>query len=175
MGRLDEDGYLFITGRVKELYKLANGKYIAPVPIEEAIALSPFISQAVVHGAGKPYNVALVVPDVPAIVEWAKQHALHATGDELLSAPAVLSLLEAEVDKANGMFKDHERVKRIVIEPEELTSGNGMLTQTLKLKRRTFQEKYGETLERMYSRAAAASPRRVSHIGAFQAAPQPEA
>jgi len=176
MGRLDEDGYLFITGRVKELYKLANGKYIAPVPIEEAIALSPYISQAVVHGAGKPFNVALVVPDLPAIVEWAKNNNVpHATGAELLSAPAVLSLLEAEVDKANEMFKDHERVKRIVIEPEELTTQNGMLTQTLKLKRRTFYEKYGATLERMYNRAAGASPRRSSHIRAFQSESQPDA
>ncbi|MCZ7684714.1 MAG: AMP-binding protein [Sandaracinaceae bacterium] len=62
MGYLDEDGFLYITGRIKEQYKLENGKYVVPAPLEELLKLSPFITSAFVHGANKPYNVALVVP-----------------------------------------------------------------------------------------------------------------
>lgn len=171
MGRIDADGYVYITGRVKELYKLSNGRYVAPVPLEETLALSPYISQAVVYGSGKPHNVALLVPDLPAVAQWAKEQGIDADGEKLLSLQAVLSMLEAEVDKANRRFKDFERVKRFVIEPEELTSGNGMLTQTLKLKRRTFQDKYGDVLESLYPRKNALPPPRASYIRELQVSP----
>ena len=63
LGRFDADGFLVVTGRVKELYKLQNGKYVAPAPLEEKLTLSPFIAQAMLHGADKPYNVAIIVPN----------------------------------------------------------------------------------------------------------------
>ncbi|MEE8526808.1 MAG: long-chain fatty acid--CoA ligase, partial [Thermoanaerobaculia bacterium] len=71
LGRLDEDGFLYITGRIKEQYKLENGKYVVPAPLEELLQLSPFISQAFIHGADKHYNVALLVPDRQALEKWA--------------------------------------------------------------------------------------------------------
>ena len=67
LGCIDEDGYLYITGRIKELYKLNNGRYVAPAPLEEKLKLSPFIAHCMVYGAGQPYNVALIVADVPAL------------------------------------------------------------------------------------------------------------
>jgi long-chain acyl-CoA synthetase len=150
IGRLDADGYLYLTGRAKELYKLENGKYVAPVPLEEHLSLSPYIAQCVVYGSDKPHNVALIVPDLPAIAQWAKQNGINAEGEALLSEPKVQELLEAEVDKANQDFKGYERIQRFVIESEELNATNGMLTQTMKLKRRTFNERYSEVLNSLY-------------------------
>ena len=71
MGYLDEDGFLYITGRIKEQYKLENGKYVVPTPLEEQLKLSPFIANVMVYGDNKPYNVALIVPDVEALKAWA--------------------------------------------------------------------------------------------------------
>lgn len=150
IGRLDDDGYLYITGRVKELYKLENGKYVAPAPIEETITLSPYISQCVIYGSNKPYNVALVVPDMPAIEGWAKQQGLDTQGELLLEEARVQELLEDEIERANGQLKGFEHIRRFVIEDQELTPGNGLLTPTLKLKRRKFNEKYEPVLEALY-------------------------
>jgi len=164
IGRIDEDGYLFITGRAKELYKLENGKYVAPVPLEEALALSPYIAQAVVYGSGRPHNVALIIPDLPAISAWAKQNGIAAEGDALLSEPKVLGLLESEVDKANQSFKGYERVQHFVVDSDELSPVNGMLTQTLKLKRRAFNDKYAAVLDGLYASKSDPAAPRVSYI-----------
>ena len=151
IGRLDADGYLYITGRVKELYKLENGKYVAPAPIEASVALSPYIAQCVVYGSNRPYNVALVVPDLPAIAAWAKQRDIPAEGDALLQEPLVHELLGSEIDRANASMKGFERIQRFVIESEELSPANDMLTPTLKLKRRQFNEKYAPALDSLYA------------------------
>lgn len=153
IGRLDADGYLYLTGRAKELFKLENGKYVAPVPLEEHVSLSPYIAQCVVYGSNKPHNVALIVPDLPAIAAWAKQNGVEAEGEALLSEPKVRALLESEIDKANREFKGYERIQRFVIESEELSAHNGMLTQTMKLKRRTFNDKYEGVLNSLYPQA----------------------
>lgn len=159
IGRLDSDGYLYLTGRAKELYKLENGKYVAPVPLEEHLSLSPYIAQGVVYGSNKPHNVALIVPDLPAIGQWAKQNGIEVDGEALLSEPKVRALLEAEVDKANREFKGYERIQRFIIDGEELSAANGMLTQTMKLKRRTFTDKYGELLNSLYPQTEEKAPR----------------
>jgi long-chain acyl-CoA synthetase len=159
IGRLDSDGYLYLTGRAKELYKLENGKYVAPVPLEEHISLSPYIAQCVVFGSNKPHNVALIVPDLPAIAAWAKQNGITVEGEALLSEPKVRELLEGEIDKANQEFKGYERIQRFVIESEELSTVNGMLTQTMKLKRRTFNDKYEPVLSSLYPQSEEPAPR----------------
>jgi long-chain acyl-CoA synthetase len=159
IGRLDADGYLYLTGRAKELYKLENGKYVAPVPVEEHLSLSPYIAQAVVYGSDRPYNVALIVPDLPALTAWAKQNGIEAEGEALLSEPKVRALLEGEIDKANRELKGFERIQRFVIETEELSAQNGMLTQTMKLKRRTFTDRYASVLAALYPKADAEVPR----------------
>jgi long-chain acyl-CoA synthetase len=159
IGRLDSDGYLFLTGRAKELYKLENGKYVAPVPLEEHVALSPYIAQCVVYGSNRPHNVALIVPDLPAIAAWAKQNGIAVEGEALLSEPQVRALLETEIDKANQEFKGYERIQRFIVESEELSTVNGMLTQTQKLKRKVFNDKYEPSLASLYAQSAEPAPR----------------
>jgi long-chain acyl-CoA synthetase len=166
IGRIDADGYVYITGRVKELYKLDNGKYIAPAPLEETVTLSPFISQCVVYGAEKPHNVALIVPDLQSLEGWAKQHGIATAGESLLGEAQVQALLETEVDKANDRFKGFERIQRFVMESEELSPANGLLTPTLKLKRRKFNERYAPVLESLYAPEAPAP--RASYIRELQ-------
>jgi len=170
IGHVDEDGFLFITGRVKDLYKLENGRYVAPTLVEETLSLSPYILQSVVYGAGKSHNVALIVPDLQAVGQWAKEHGIEGEGTRLFSVPDVLALFESEVDKANRKLKDFERVKRFVIEPEELSTRNGMLTETAKLKRAPFNNKYGAVLEGLYPRGSEAPARRASYIEELQPA-----
>lgn len=151
LGYLDEEGYLFITGRIKEQYKLENGKYVSPAPLEEQLKLSPFITNSMIYGDNRLYNVALVVPDLDALKAWAKTQGLDASdADKLLAEPRVKELLMGEVDKHSKTFKGFERVKKIALSAEDFTQDNGMLTPSLKLKRRVAMQKFGPTIEGLY-------------------------
>jgi long-chain acyl-CoA synthetase len=151
LGHLDDDGFLYITGRIKEQYKLENGKYVAPAPLEEHLKLSPYILNAMVYGDNRLYNVALVVPDMEALKEWAQKSG-HSFGspDELLASPDVNKLLMAEVDKYSSEWKGFEKVKKITLTPEDFTTQNGLLTPSLKLKRRVAWQKFGSQVEALY-------------------------
>jgi long-chain acyl-CoA synthetase len=151
LGRLDADGFLYITGRVKELYKLENGKYVAPAPLEEKITLSPYISQALVHGADKPFNVALIVPDFIALKGWAEQQGLNADVGNLLKDPKVRDLINAELDRWSADWKGYERVKKFDLLGEEFSTTNDMLTPSLKLKRRNVLKKYEDVIAGLYN------------------------
>jgi long-chain acyl-CoA synthetase len=165
LGRIDAEGYLYITGRAKELYKLENGKYVSPVPLEQELELSPYIGQAVVFGENKPHNVALIVADLPAVREWAKGQDLPDDPDRLLAHPKVLALFEAEVEQCNKRFKGFERIVDFVLDSEELTAANGMLTQTLKLKRRLISAHYAQALAALYPVVESVRPApRASYI-----------
>jgi len=150
LGRIDADGFLYITGRSKELYKLANGKYVAPVPLEEQLQLSPLIAQCVVYGANHPHNVALIIPDKAALLAWATAQGI-ANGDGLLKDPRTLKLFQAEIDKLGAGFKGYEKPQAFILDGEELTTENGMLTPTLKLKRRQVLAKYEDRLLALYA------------------------
>lgn len=154
LGRLDADGYLYITGRTKELYKLENGKYVAPAPLEEQLTLSPFILQCVVFGADRPHNVALIVPDMTALRAWANAHGIEGDGEALLADARVRKQLETEVATYSKDFKGFERIKDFVIDTEELTIQNGMLTPTLKLKRSKVIAKYDDVFASLYPAVA---------------------
>jgi long-chain acyl-CoA synthetase len=104
------------------------------------------------------------VPDMAAIAGWAKSNGVSGDGDVLLSEPAVLELLEGEVDKANASFKGYERIREFLIDSEELSTTNGLLTQTLKLKRKTFNDKYAKTLDGLYPRSSEPAAPRASYI-----------
>jgi long-chain acyl-CoA synthetase len=158
LGRLDADGYLYITGRVKELYKLENGKYVAPTPLEEKVQLSPYILQCVVYGADHPHNIALIIPDMPTLRTWAKAQGLESDDDALLTNPKVRTLLETEVDRLSKDFKGFERILDFVIDTEELTTQNGMLTPSLKLKRNKVVAKYADVFESLYPAASEQRP-----------------
>ena len=149
MGHIDEDGFLFITGRIKEQYKLENGKYTVPSPLEEELKLSPYITNVMLYGENKPYNVAVVVPDVQSLERWAK-HEHHTLGD-LRSDPRVRALLQAELDKYSAHFKGYERPKRLLDVLEDFTVENGVLTPSLKIKRREVVKRYGPQIEALYA------------------------
>jgi long-chain acyl-CoA synthetase len=101
----------------------------------------------------------LVVPGLPAIEAWAKQSGFTAEGEALLSESKVQALIEHEIDSANEHFKGFERIQRFAIESEEFSTANGLLTPTLKFKRRTFNERYAPLLESLYARESEPTPR----------------
>jgi long-chain acyl-CoA synthetase len=151
LGVLDDDGFLYITGRIKEQYKLENGKYVAPAPLEEQIKLSPFIVNTMIYGDNRLFNVALVVADMDAVRKWASAAGITAESDHrLLDDARVKDMLQAEVEKASGNFKGYERIKKIAVITEDFTTQNGMLTPSLKVKRRMVWAKYGPQIEALY-------------------------
>jgi long-chain acyl-CoA synthetase len=154
LGYLDDDGFLYVTGRIKEQYKLENGKYVAPAPLEEHLKLSPFIANIMVYGDNRPFNVALVVPNMEALKAWAKEQGISASEDHaLVEDRRVVDHLQAEVDKYSAEFKGFERIKKVILIAEDFTTQNGMLTPKLSLKRREVLQKYRPKLEALYARA----------------------
>jgi long-chain acyl-CoA synthetase len=150
LGRIDKDGYLYITGRVKELYKLANGKYVAPAPLEEKLQLSPFIAQAVVYGSDQAHNVALIVPDMAALRAWAAAQNGPSDDAALLTDPRSKDLVRKEIEACSRDFKGFESVLDFILSKEELTVANDMLTATFKLKRRNVMSRYEQQLKALY-------------------------
>lgn len=150
MGRIDEEGFLHITGRVKEQYKLLNGKYVVPTPLEEKLKLSPYISNVMVHGVNREFNVAVVIPDYEVLKGWAEERGLDTDPASLAKNAEVRALIEGEVNKLSADFKGYEKVRKLFIGDEDFTTENGMLTPTLKLKRRVVQERYGDAIDSLY-------------------------
>ena len=148
MGRMDGDGFLFITGRIKEQYKLENGKYVVPSPLEEELKLSPYIANVMIHGHNKPHNVALVVLDPDAIKKWGVDNGVSS---DFSSNDKVKALVKKELDDRGASFKGFEKPRDFAIVDEDFTTENGMLTPTLKLKRRNVLERYGERIEALYN------------------------
>lgn len=151
MGYLDSEGYLYISGRIKEQYKLLNGKYVVPSPLEEKLKLSTFISNVMVHGMNQEYNVALVVPDFETLERWAGENGLEVSDHEaLVKQPKVHELFKKELDAQSTDFKQYEKVRKFLIIADDFTVENGMLTPTLKLKRRIVLQKWEEAIEGIY-------------------------
>ena len=152
MGYLDSDGFLYITGRIKEQYKLENGKYVVPTPLEEQLKLSPYVANVMIFGDNRPYNVALIVANVEAVQSWASKNGLAATldADALLSHPKVTELFRNEVDRRSTSFKGFESVEAFAVISQDFTTENGMLTPSLKLKRRAVVEAHGPLLAGLY-------------------------
>ena len=156
-GTSTPDGYLFITGRIKEQYKLENGKYVMPAPLEEQLALSPYITQVMLYGQDRPYNVALVAVDAAKIRAWAMEQGVPMNG-ELALIPAVHDLIANELGRLSTGFRSYERPRAFVLTAEELTTENGMLTPTMKVKRRDVLKRYGDALDALYEPAPAIPP-----------------
>ena len=152
MGFIDADGFLFITGRIKEQYKLENGKYVVPVPIEEAIKLSPWVLNVMVHGANRPFNVALVVADLEKLKVWAKEKGIAVDAvPSLLTHPDVKALYRDEIAKHTQEIKGYERVRDFALVAEDFTVDNGLLTPKMSLKRRNVVAQYESTLDELYT------------------------
>ncbi|MGD0674746.1 MAG: long-chain fatty acid--CoA ligase [Polyangiaceae bacterium] len=154
LATIDAEGFVFITGRIKEQYKLENGKYVVPTPLEEQLKLSPFVSNAMVFGDNRPYNVALIVPNILAIQKWAEERHLPLPKDPsaLIADSRVRELVGGEVEKHNALFKGFESVRDFELLAEDFTTENGMLTPKLSLKRGKVIENYAPLLDRMYEK-----------------------
>jgi long-chain acyl-CoA synthetase len=151
LGKFDADGFLYVTGRVKELYKLENGKYIAPAPLEEQLTLSPYIAQAMIYGSNRPHNVAILVPDVAALRDWARaNHVPHDDVAKLLEDERVKKLIAGELEKHSAEWKGFERIRNFALLSEEFSTTNDMLTPTLKVKRRNILKRYGDRIDSLY-------------------------
>lgn len=152
-GRLDKDGFLFITGRLKEQFKLENGKYVFPVAIEEDIKLNHYIENAMIYGEGREFNVCLVIPDFAVLEKWAEKNNLPKDHDQLLKLDEVKSFLTNEVNSSlSGKYATYEMPKKLIFISEPFSLANGTLTQTMKLKRRIVFEKYKSQIDALYAR-----------------------
>jgi len=154
MGYMDGDGYVYITGRIKEQYKLENGKYVVPTPLEEELKLSPYVANVMVYGDNRPFNVALIVLNVDAVKSWATSQGLSIPAGDLLTHDKVKGLMKAEVERYSEKFKGFESVREFSLIDQDFTTDNGMLTPSLKLKRRKVLEVHGPLLEALYAKKA---------------------
>lgn len=151
MGRIDEEGFIKIVGRFKEQYKLENGKYVVPTPLEDQLRLSGYINQCFLYGDNRPYNVLLVVPDFEACASWAKDHGATDTSPEALAKhPGLHDLIGRELQTHSAEFKGYEKPKKWALLADEFTTDNGLLTPKMSVKRRLVVEQYRATLDRLY-------------------------
>lgn len=154
VGHMDKEGRLYITDRKKDLFKLSNGKYVAPQLIESLLKQSEFVSQVVVVGAGRKQPVALVVPDWESLNE-----ALDEAGEKdapkdraaLAKYPAAVKIVQQDIASLTSSLTDYERIRRVALLPNEFTIDGGELTPTLKVKRRVIDERFADTIESLYN------------------------
>ena len=152
VGHIDYDGHIFITDRKKDLFKLSNGKYIAPQQLESLLKQSEFVNQVVVIGASRKYPAALIVPDWEAV-----KSALRAAGESLADSheeiarqPAAVKLVQFDVTKITAHLADYERVRRVALLPNEFSIDAGEMTPTLKVKRNVIDERYADLIDDLY-------------------------
>lgn len=152
-GSLDEDGFLTITGRMKELFKTSGGKYIAPPAIEARFkSVCPYASQFVVFGDQRNYCVALITLDPDAIIPWAKANGMEdASYAEIVGSPQVHAMVGEYVDQLNAGLNRWETIKKWVLLPEDLSIESGELTPSLKVKRNVVEETHKATIDALYA------------------------
>ncbi len=151
IGTIDEENFLKITDRKKEIFKTSGGKYVAPVPIENRMKESPFIEQMMVIGAERKFTSALIVPSFPNLKLWCEQNKhVFSSRQEILKDAKVIAFYESIVNSFNADFNHVEQVKKFKLLPEEWTIDGGELTPTGKIKRRIILEKYKQEIEKIY-------------------------
>jgi len=151
IGTLDEDGYLSITGRKKDIIITAGGKNLTPANLENDMKQCRWVSQAVMHGDRRPYPVMLVTLDAEEIVPWATEKGLPTELPALAGHPEVRALIQAALDAANEKYAPVEQVKKFAILDHDLAQETGELTPTLKVKRNVVDEKYADVLDALYA------------------------
>jgi long-chain acyl-CoA synthetase len=150
LGRLDEDGFLSITGRQKDIIITAGGKNVTPANLENALLRNRWISQAVVVGDRRPYLVALITLDPEQTPAFAREHQLEL--EQLHRSPAMRAEIQEVIDEINSHHARVEQIKRFELLPRELSQPAGELTPTLKIKRNVVQDRYADTIDAIYRR-----------------------
>ena len=152
IGKLDEDGYLIITDRKKELLKTAAGKFVAPALIENILKTSPFIANAMAVGEGQKFVSVLIVPNFAALEAEAAKHGLQfAAHSQIAADPWTREIMTREIERLTQRFAQYEKPKRFALIEQDFTFANGQLTYTLKLKRRVIERTYADVIERIYA------------------------
>jgi long-chain acyl-CoA synthetase len=151
IGTFDEDGFLRITDRKKELFKTSGGKYIAPQPIEQMIKGSQFVNQVVLIGNGRKFAAALIVPDWERVESYVQLKGIKAgSRAELCKDPRIIDLFQRQVASLTSELAQYESVKKVALLENEMTIDGGELTPTMKVKRRVVDEKYRDVIDALY-------------------------
>ncbi len=151
IGRLDEDGYLIITDRKKDLLKTSGGKYIAPQPIENQLKTCDFVSMAVVVAEGRRFPSALIVPNFERLKQYAAANGLTCANEaELASHQTIVQMLEGQVETACQGLARYEQIKKIAVLDREFSLEEGEITPTMKVRRKVVVEHYAARIEKLY-------------------------
>ena len=158
IGRIDEDGFLYVTDRKKDLLKTSGGKFIAPQPIESSFKHHPWIAEAIVISDKRKFPAVLLIPNFPAVETYARMEGLaFSTRNELVAIPEVHAHFAEIVRSVNEDLAQFERLKKFRLIPEELSAANGTLTASMKIRRRAIEEHFKHEIEEMYSEGEVAS------------------
>ena len=153
IGHIDEDGFLKITDRKKEMFKTSGGKYVAPQVIENVIKQSIYIEQVMVIGEGQKHPAALIQPNFEAVNTWLRDNGKNElSADEMSSNSEVTSIIMADVEKANANFAQWEKVKKIHLTSDVWSVDAGHLTPTMKLRRKIVSSKYSSQIDKIYGK-----------------------
>jgi long-chain acyl-CoA synthetase len=156
IGNLDSDGFLSITDRKKDLLKTSGGKFIAPQPIENALKLNPLVGTAVVLGDRRKFPFVLIAPHFPVLEDWARANKIvFGTREQLVSDARVQALYNEIVEELNQKLARFEKLKRVLLVPDEFSWADGTLTHTFKVRRRGIETRYKEQIDAMYADAEA--------------------
>jgi long-chain acyl-CoA synthetase len=155
IGQWDGGKFLRITGRLKEQFKLLNGKYVVPIPLEDTLCRSQYIAQALLYGDNRPFTVALIVPNAAEIRLWAGKNQIHGADSidlaMLIQNKAVHSLITSEITKKTSALKSYERPARWAVVIEAFSQENQMMTPKMSLRRNNIIKAYLPLIESIYS------------------------
>ena len=158
IGNIDADGYLSVTDRKKDLIKTSGGKFIAPQPIENALKLNPYVGVPAIIGDRRKFPAVMISPNFTSLEGWARENGIaFKCRADLVANSKVQSLYEGAVEEINRNLARFEKLKRVIVVADEFTPDNGVLTPTMKLRRRVVEERYKKQIDQLYAEAEAAS------------------
>ena len=159
IGNLDSDGFLSVTDRKKDLLKTSGGKFITPQPIEKSLQMSPWVAEAVVLGDRRKFPAAIIAPDFRMLEPWARNNGVRFTSrEELVADAGVRALYEGIISEINQKLARYEQIKKFLLVPEEFSVANGLLTASMKLRRRQVEERYRQQIDALYAEPVPPTP-----------------
>ena len=163
IGNIDADGFLSVTDRKKDLIKTSGGKFIAPQPIENSLKHNALVAEAIIVGDKRKFPAVLIAPYFPLLEDWAHNHQIvFSSRAQLIQHPDVQALYDSIVQEINQNLARFEKLKRAILLPDEFTPQDGMLTHSMKVRRRAVEERYRHLIDEVYAHAEAAPV--VGHV-----------